>query len=232
MESQLAEWIKLAVGVANTDATLDINSRGEDFTKPNGARSESHKSYMGAVTLVAPERWGFLADSALYAGIVSGPGYFGSTEDRMDVYVGASIATGLKGLKVGVAYDEVHHPGEQLLRQDIGSFTVLNGYANSLAGYVSYDATKRLSFHARAEYAKASVFSVANFGADSFDGTAKVFALTGTVQYDLWENVISRLEIRWDHSANGQPLFGGRAPGDIPSKKNDVMIAANIIYKF
>ena len=37
----------------------------------------------------------------------------------------------------------------------------------------------------------------------------KIFALTGTVQYDLWQNVISRLEVRWDHSANGANQFGG-----------------------
>ena len=38
---------------------------------------------------------------------------------------------------------------------------------------------------------------------------AKVLALTGTVQYDLWANVISRLEVRWDTSADGSPHFGG-----------------------
>jgi hypothetical protein len=62
----------------------------------------------------------------------------------------------------------------------------------------------------------------------------KVLAATGTVQYDLWANVISRLEIRWDHAANGSEAFGGTgALGTVvPDKKNEVMIAANVIYKF
>jgi hypothetical protein len=41
----------------------------------------------------------------------------------------------------------------------------------------------------------------------------ELFGLTGTVQYDLWENVISRLEIRWDRcmdSPVGTDIFGGR----------------------
>ena len=33
--------------------------------------------------------------------------------------------------------------------------------------------------------------------------------MTATVQYDLWKNVISRLELRWDHSLTGMDAFGG-----------------------
>jgi len=63
----------------------------------------------------------------------------------------------------------------------------------------------------------------------------EVIALTGTVQYDLWANVVSRLEIRWDHSAQGGDAFGGvgqAGSGSLPDKKNEVLIAANVIYKF
>ena len=67
----------------------------------------------------------------------------------------------------------------------------------------------------------------------------KVFAVTGTLQYDLWENVISRLEVRWDHDASGREAsdgsaaaFGGTGAGAVPDKLNEIMIAANVIYKF
>ena len=69
----------------------------------------------------------------------------------------------------------------------------------------------------------------------------KVIAVTGTFQYDLWANVITRLEVRWDHNAGGTgPTFGGEAPAGIaagngfaaPNKNNEVLIAANVIYKF
>ena len=48
-----------------------------------------------------------------------------------------------------------------------------------------------------------------------------MIALTGTVQYDLWKNVLSRLEVRWDHAANGQRAYGGELgnPTAAPGKK-------------
>jgi hypothetical protein len=59
----------------------------------------------------------------------------------------------------------------------------------------------------------------------------KALALTATVQYDLWKNVISRLELRWDHSLSGQNAFGGSTENQ-PSRDNAWMLAANVIYKF
>ena len=56
-----------------------------------------------------------------------------------------------------------------------------------------------------------------------------MFALTGTIQYDLWKNVLSRLEIRWDHQAGDDDMTGY---GDNFDKRNNVLIAGNIIYKF
>jgi hypothetical protein len=51
------------------------------------------------------------------------------------------------------------------------------------------------------------------------------------VQYDLWKNVISRLELRWDHSLSGREAFGGTNPGQ-PNRDNALLLAANVIYKF
>ena len=70
---------------------------------------------------------------------------------------------------------------------------------------------------------------------------SEVIALTGTIQYDLWANVLSRLELRWDTAIAGHRPFGGSAvslnnEGDAavggPTQKNSFLIAANIIYKF
>ena len=56
--------------------------------------------------------------------------------------------------------------------------------------------------------------------------------LTATAQYDLWKNVISRLELRWDHSLSGQKTWGGTDTSTEPSRLNEWMLAANVIYKF
>jgi hypothetical protein len=59
----------------------------------------------------------------------------------------------------------------------------------------------------------------------------KVLALTGTVQYDLWRNVIARGEFRWDHAADGSRPYGGSEFGE-PNRRNAYLLAANLIYRF
>ncbi len=112
-----------------------------------------------------------------------------------------------------------------------------HGETWSVAGYASYQATEKLSFHARAEYLKDSTQFLFHDAVDA-DGNSipgsnpeEILALTATVQYDLWKNVISRLELRWDHSLTGRDAFGGTVP-DQPSRINAWLLAANIIYKF
>jgi hypothetical protein len=38
--------------------------------------------------------------------------------------------------------------------------------------------------------------------------------------------------LRWDHSLSGQETWGGSTVDSTPTLKNEVMLAANIIYKF
>jgi len=89
-----------------------------------------------------------------------------------------------------------------------------------------WQVTDKLTFNTRADYFSQSQY-LASSGMPS-----KAFALTETLQYDLWKNVISRLEFRWDHSANGQDAYGGTDPGATPSLRNEFLVAANLIYKF
>jgi hypothetical protein len=196
---QLSDMFAVSAGVANTLAS-GINVRSP--------RAESAKTYMGSVTFTAPESMGALAGSALYAGIVDGFNGNG-TDDQTSYYLGATLATPVAGLRLGAAYDHVSNFG-------------LGGYAAAASVYASFQATEKMSLHARGEYAKGALGNA--------PGNAKILALTGTVQYDLWQNVISRLEVRWDHSADGGNQFGGTAGA--PTKKNEVMVAANLIYRF
>jgi hypothetical protein len=199
---------------------------------------------MGSIALTAPDSWGWAAGSSLYAGVVNGfngPGAIVGY-DQTSWYFGATVATPVTGLKVGASFDYLDVRSSD---QDYGLDT---GNSWAIAGYASYQATEKLSFHARGEY----------FQSQPDDGGTKILALTGTVQYDLWKNVISRLEVRWDHSCNGSDQFGGQpasiediiddvpeAPdlGDVvgalgsalftdPNDMDAVMVALNVIYKF
>ena len=53
----------------------------------------------------------------------------------------------------------------------------------------------------------------------------KLLSCTGTIDYALWANVVSRAEVRWDHATDGSKPFG-------VADRNAVTLAANIVYKF
>jgi putative OmpL-like beta-barrel porin-2 len=207
------DLISASVGVADTIGPA-INER---------AGTESKKTYMASVALTAPENLGFISGSTLYAGFVQG--FSGSyLENQSSYYVGSTIATPVAGLRCGASLDvlNVHH---------------LDGETWSVAGYASYQATEKLSLHMRGEYLrdrgeqKFFAFFDPNTGDLVPTNPDRVLALTATAQYDLWKNVISRLELRWDHSLSGQETWGGSVDGE-PSRRNEWMLAANVIYKF
>jgi hypothetical protein len=162
--------------------------------------------------------------------------------DRSEWYVGATIKTPLDGLTVGAAYDGIEH-------NDIAGMDT--GFFQSYAAYISYKATDKLTISARGEYASGVGLGVLDgnkyyvdtpvegsdtnlYNEQEWYALTKVFDITGTVQYDLWANVITRVEVRWDHASSGQDAFGGSAlTSDYsPTRKNEVMVAANVIYKF
>ena len=210
---QFCEGVSAMVGVANTFGPK-INQRA---FPPEGPRAESYKSYMGSLALTAPKSWGFLAGSTLCGCVLNGfdSGAPGGPADQTSWYIGGTINTPVAGLKIGAGYDYAGVSG-QPVTSDHAS------YANATAIYASYQATEKLSLHARGEYASSDTMLL---------GAHQLFATTATVQYDLWKNVLSRLEFRWDHAADGSKAYGGTVAG-APDKKNSYILLANVVYKF
>lgn len=222
---RFSEEVAVSAGVANTFGPT-INGRA--FV-PGGPKAESYKTYMTSIALTAPQSWGWAAGSTLYGGVVNGfnggPSLNGPG-NQTSWYAGATLATPVTGLKLGAAFDYADSHG-----QSGGAFTGAVGndlYAIGL--YASYQATEKLSLHARGELATSlnDAGAVAGFGSLGKDN-AQLWSLTGTVQYDLWQNVISRLEVRWDHGDEFTYFSGSTGPF---TQKNSVLVAANIIYKF
>ena len=229
---RVSDLLSIAGGVANTTGPIigGANIGGSLFPVSTGRaqpyRAESYKTYMGSLSLTAPDSWGFLAGSTLYGGVVNGFGGGATvTGNQINLYSGLTLATPVSGLRVGFAYDYMGIPNQTIAGTPVGS-----AWANSLGAYVSFQATEKLSFHTRGEYVWQS-------GGDLME-------LTGTVQYDLWKNVLSRLEIRWDRALDGSRPYGGNQIGNplgaginastsgAPHDHNAVLVAANIIYKF
>jgi hypothetical protein len=217
---RFCEGFSASAGVANTYSP-NINDRPFAPVQDTNPKAESYKTYMASMALTAPESMGFLAGSTLYAGVVNG--FSASYADNLTSwYAGATVATPVTGLRLGAAFDLLN-------AHDV------DGETWSLGGYASFQATEKLSLHLRGEYLR-DRGDQKFFVADD-DGTLvatnpdKVLTVTATVQYDLWKNVISRLELRWDHDLTGNGMYGGTTEfgGDMV---NAWMLAANVIYKF
>jgi hypothetical protein len=217
------ESFSASFGVANTVGPM-INERAFLYTP---GKAESYKTYMGSVTFTAPSDWGFLAGSTLSGAIVNGFNSWVNTPsgaDSTSLYVGGTFNTPVTGLKVGASYDYLGVSNQPLTDDTFGS-----GYANAAALYLSFAATEKLTLAARGEYATTDL----GFYSTSPMTRHKIVAATATAQYDLWKNVVSRLEFRWDHSADGTPAFGAADPETgLPTRKNSYILMANIVYKF
>jgi len=221
-----AEWLSADFGIANTVNTYGINQKGS---------VESRKAILGLLTFTAPKNWGFLADDNLVFGIDNGGTL--SSNSRTHIYVGTTLNTGLKGLTFGGSFDSTMHT-------DVNGFNT--GYAEAWAGYIAYKPEQsKWGTALRAEYARGTALGVigainnnqpiaiVNGGFVDINGNPllhKVFALTGTVSYDLWQNVLTRFEVRWDHALDGSNAFLGN--GDTGKKKDEVSFIANLVYKF
>ena len=234
---QFTEWIGMAAGVADTVGPR-INQKA--WNQVNPRKAESYKTYMGSLILTAPESFGFLKGSTLYGGVVNGFNNTGTTtagvagQVQANYYVGTTIHTPITALKLGASYDYMGVSARQY-----PTVSAQSGYANATALYASYQVTEKLSVHGRGEYATFSP-NVAIVGSGL---PSKIVATTATIQYDLWKNVLSRLEVRWDHQADGAGRAYGKTQTAAPtgglnnnaqtgSRRNSWLIAGNIIYKF
>jgi len=192
---RINENIAVAAGVANS-LYSGINNRTD--------LDPWHETAMGSIAITAPKDSGFLAGSTLYAGAVVGP----DSGDQQNYYLGATLNTPVAGLKAGVAFDYVENPSLDVY--------TLGGNLWIVGAYACYQATEKLSLHARGECGQANTAPETTLG-----------SLTGTLQYDLWKNVISRLELRWDQVHNRAGLDEGGTTTD-----TGVSLYANFIYKF
>ena len=199
---KFCDVLSIAGGVADSGNINTINARPS---------VESLKSYLGSITLTAPEGAGFLKRATLVGGVVDAgvtPG-----QDVVNYYIGGTLPLPIPGLSLGAAYDYRAN----------GLFD--GSYENAVAGYLLWQATEKLKVNGRVDYGTGSngAYGVAVApGADN----VKLLSTVVTLDYGLWANVISRAEFRWDHSVSGQPLF---LDG---SEKDACSLALNVIYKF
>jgi hypothetical protein len=243
---KVCDEFSLSAGIANT-LMAGINTRAYNYTYDYNYRNEAwHKAFLGSATFTAPSSWGWAAGSSFYAGIVYGfNGQDGSNSgfhqggDQINYYVGTTLNTPCKQLTVGAAFDYAQNFGggfSYFYYDDPDYYYYEHESTDVMAAglYATFKATDKLSFNARGEY----VYGKSHYTYNGVDETpysygehygADGFELTGTVEYDLWVNVISRVELRWDHANQDYSSFGDE--GDL-GRRNAFGFYANVIYKF
>ncbi len=177
--------------------------------------NSSDKTFVGAVAFTAPDSFGFAKGATLNLGTLINMDKYGQD----NYYAGLTIPTPISALSVGASFDLVSANN---------AVTVLNSKNDSgwiLGLYTSVKATDKLSFNLRGEYFDlqgVDAYVAPNYWATDGKGEE----VTATIQYNLWANVISRVEFRWDHIDSGT-AFSNTA-GDADS----FLLALNLIYTF
>src|SRR6201999_1494493 len=128
-------------------------------------------------------------------------------EGQNNFYAGLTIPTPCNALKVGASFDLASAANEGVGNSQNDSGWVVGLYGN-------FQATDKLSFNLRGEYFDLS-------GDNGFDPgyseNGKGEEITATVQYNLWANVISRAEFRWDHTDSGAAFGNPSATPTFPN---------------
>jgi Putative beta-barrel porin-2, OmpL-like. bbp2 len=211
------------------------------LVQPINGRSayETQKTYMGAIALTAPDSWGAMKGATLNLGVINSVdsnfypavgvaalggllGGTGTTITGLNTfgttswYAGLMIPTPNSKLKFGSSFDYL-----ELHNKSVGNSRCDSSW--NVAVYGNLQATDKLSFNARAEYLDDSAGLIYGTQAEE---------VTLTAQYNLWANVLSRVELRWDHVEHGQAFDQSQPLSLNASKANAFMLAFNVIYQF
>jgi hypothetical protein len=211
---KITDMFSISGGIANS-FTGAVNDRPV---------TESKKTYMAAITVTLPESAGPLKNSVISAGYVGGENGAAGTfnpattlHDTRSYYAGFTLNTPLEGLQVGAAWDYRENGSGNVLGAALPQ--VNDAYA--IAAYVTYGMDK-WKINVRADYTQASN---GTWYTTPHTDRDELGSLTGDLEYNLWENVLTRLEARYDRALSGDRPFGN-------GQESAFTIALNAIYKF
>jgi len=220
--TSLTDGLSVSVGLTNGfDAA----------TGQEGNDGSAQLGYVLGAELTVPDSLGFLGGSTLYVGYVNGnddgnqhtwddattedvdeSGYNG--DDNTLLYIGASVNTPIEGVAIGVAYDD-------------RVWEAANGHteSDSVGVYATYSLSDDATISARYDNGTVQFLSFE----DSFENLAL------TLDYSIWENVLTRLELGWE---SGVGAFGTQAVSqfrdvyDGAPAGNSSYFALNAFYSF
>jgi hypothetical protein len=175
IEPTLHDGLKASYQVTdNIGVTALVANTWEASSNAVGAGGD-RKTYGAALNLTAPDSFGFFKGSTLDVAYINGQLQNGSRAIQ-NLYIGASVPTGIDKLSAGFAWDVSKRGG--------GS-----GNSDSVMGvYLEYAATEKLAVNARVERVEDGPLEATI--SDAWD-------MTLTANYALWDGVSTRLEYRF-----------------------------------
>jgi hypothetical protein len=185
--TSVADGVNISLGLTN-----GFDSTGG--THNDNLDAHAQLGYLAALDLTAPDSLGFLGGSTAYIGFVGGnnegnavvPGSGSSIQYEEDdelFYVGLSLNTPIENLSLGLAYDDRQYADDRPSRVS---------EADAVALYAVYQLSDSLSIAAR--------YDTVNLDEEG-GGEDNVEMATLTLDYQVWENVLTRLEFGWESGA-------------------------------
>ncbi|MEI9865153.1 MAG: outer membrane beta-barrel protein [Limisphaerales bacterium] len=215
---KITDWVSVQGGIADTTYL----GAGAYTAQPN--TQLYRPTWLGGATFTAPDSFGWAKGATLTTAVIISSGNLFDNNSAngsagRTYYAGITLPTPIAALKFGAAFD-------YLTAADV------SGNAWNAAVYSTYQFNDKLSLNLRAEYYNGKPLNVsgayAQFGPTYANQAQEI---TATVQYALWANVLTRLEVRWDHSNNGNYTYGYVSnTGNF--QENAFLLAAQAIYTF
>jgi len=220
-----SDAMTLSAGIA------DSSNVGPAPAAINGTpTTESQKTYLGSVAFTAPDSFGALKGATLNLGVIDSVDSGNGT--KVNYYAGLTLPTPNSAVSLGAAFDYLTFYNSTAAANPSRDNVWVAG------AYTTIKASDKLSFNFRGEIVDATQIGTAtpppvNISPNPLNGFyAGHYAgeVTATAAYQLWANVLSRVEVRWDHVDTD--AFGADSTTGAPTKKNDFVIALNLIYQF
>ena len=215
------------IGSYTVNSLISVQGGIADATGSTPTTELSNKTLAGAVTLTAPDSWGFLKGGTATVGTLLNL----EKEGNNNYYAGITLPTPVSALKVGASFDLV-----SVANAGVGNANNDSGW--DIALYGNYQATDKLALNLRGEYfdlTGATTPIAGTPGAFSNyygDSNGKGEEVTATVSYALWANVTSRAEFRWDHVDEGSAFGASQTGAPATFYGNSYILALNLIYTF
>ena len=176
-------------------ATLSVGAVN-DTTSTAVNADDGGTAWLASLSYTMPDSMGFLAGSELTYARVDGAGADGAERDNS--YLGASIPLPVEGLSYSLSWDNVEY--------ETGADTTLVGHN------LSYAASDKMTINLRYETGNV------NGATNNNDGVSDIAI---GIDYQLWENVISRVE-----------YIDSSDDGGTGSRDGDEALVFNIVYSF